>query len=303
MKSLLGIVITLLCFSQFAKADYWSIGSYNVLANATAEKNRLSVVTGLSIEITATTIEGVDTYRLVIEKDDYPKKQRQKIIDAGITPWTISIESIQLTSAEKASQEGAVSGMDYFLVVAGFSQEVQANLALSSFQADGIENLHIEETSIARAPWYRVLHGPFEAPFETVLSEIRGQGVTDAWWVKREPEMVREVEIATEPVRPIAMPEPVVPLVAPAIPSPPTMMRNKQIISDPSPPNPNESYLDYCIKKANALERAVYCQDGSFSGLIVAEKNNSRMDEGPKALANYCAMRASLWERRKYCTD
>ena len=73
-------------------------------------------------------------------------------------------------------------------------------------------------------------------------------------------------------------------------------------------PGPGESYFDYCIKKANALERVVYCKDESFNSLVVAEKTamsagRTDLRSGTKALAEFCVTRASLLEREKYCID
>jgi len=311
MKKLLGAVVAVVCLSSFAETEFWSIGSFNVLANAAAEKNRISGITGLSVQIATFTVGDVSTYRLVIEKDSYPMEQRQKIMDAGITPWTLSTDNQHLSVTEEGSEEIA-DGLDYFLVVGGFRQEILANMLLSRFESDGLDSLQIEEATVASAPWYRVLHGPFDAPFDTVLSNLRARGVADVWWVKREPEMAVEKDVAIEPS--IALKTPMTespPLLASQLVNKSPLVHEISL-SKPklNPPNPSESYFDYCIKKANALERTVYCEDGSFSGLAIAEKNRggrsegkTSMSSGAKALAEFCAMRASQEEREKYCID
>jgi hypothetical protein len=65
-------------------------------------------------------------------------------------------------------------------------------------------------------------------------------------------------------------------------------------------PRPGESYFNYCVSKANQLERAVYCGDGSFNDLVVAER---RIVDRDTALLEFCALRASAAGRRKYCGD
>ncbi len=208
MKKLLGVIIALACLSSFAETEFWSIGSFNVLANAAAEKNRISGITGLSVQIATFTTGDVSTYRLVIEKDRYPMEQRQKIMNVGITPWSLSIDSQHL-----------------------------------------------------------------------------------------EPEIVVEEDVPTEPS---------IALETPMRQSPELSVSKPEL----NPPNPGESYFDYCIKKANAFERTVFCGDGSFSGLVIADKKQSEMSvgktsmsSGTKALAEFCAMRASQEEREKYCVE
>ena len=308
MKNLLGVVITLVCLNSFAEAEYWSIGSFNVLSNAMAEKNRISGITGLSVQVATFAVGDLSTYRLVVEKDLYPMVQREKIMDIGITPWSIAMDSDQLRVMKERSEEISADGMDYFLVVGGFRGKIRANQVLSRFESDGIGNLQIEEATVAAAPWYRVLHGPFDAPFDTVLADLRAYGVSDAWWVKREPEMVKEVDVevdvATEQVSSGSAGQPSIALETPAM-DPPEAPASKHELS---PPKSGESYFDYCVKKANGLERAVYCKDESFGSLVVAEKavlSTARIDmrSGTKALAEFCAARASLREREKYCVD
>ena len=216
MKKLLGVIAVLVCVSSFAETEFWSMGSFNVLANAVAEKNRISGISGLSVQI-ATFSVGDVSYRLVIEKDSYPMEQRQKIMNAGITPWSLSMDSQHLSVTKKVSE--------------------------------------------------------------------------------RVPEMSVEPDVATQPS---------IALETPMRQSPETSVSRPRL----NLPNPDESYFEYCINKANVFERTVFCGDESFSRLVLAENKHSAMSEGKtsmssgsKALAEFCAMRASLWEREEYCID
>lgn len=65
-------------------------------------------------------------------------------------------------------------------------------------------------------------------------------------------------------------------------------------------PRPGEPYFDYCIQKANQLERAVYCSDGSFNDVVVAERG---IVDRETALLKFCALRATTAERQRYCAD
>ena len=308
MKKLFGVLITLVCLNSLADGEYWSIGSFNVQSNATTEKNRISRITGLAVQIADFAVGELSTYRLVVEKDGDPMAQRQKIMDAGITPWSISIDNQQLSVMKEGTEELAADGMDYFLVVGGFGREAPATSAQSRFKSDGITNLRIEEARVASAPWYRILHGPFTAPFDTVLSELRAYGVADAWWVKREPEMEKEadvdMDVEIKPAVSSSVGHPSIALMTPMMDTPETPVSKPKL----HPPGPGESYFDYCIKKANALERVVYCKDESFNSLVVAEKTAMSVERtdlrsGTKALAEFCVTRASLLEREKYCID
>jgi len=56
-----------------------------------------------------------------------------------------------------------------------------------------------------------------------------------------------------------------------------------------------ESYVDYCNRKANQMERAAYCQDSAFDNLSVSERNGMPLGAdavaaGDRALADFCAL-------------
>ena len=95
MKKLFGVLITLVCLNSLADGEYWSIGSFNVQSNATTEKNRISRITGLAVQIADFAVGELSTYRLVVEQDGDPMAQRQKIMDSGITHWSIAIDHQQ----------------------------------------------------------------------------------------------------------------------------------------------------------------------------------------------------------------
>ncbi len=182
MKKLLGVVVALVSLNSSAEAEFWSIGSFNVFANGVVEQNRISELTELPVQIETFTVGDLSIYRLLVEKDGYPLKQQQKIMAAGITPWSL--------------------------------------------------------------------------------------GAVDALWAKRQQEMAMESNITIELANSSSVTE-----------SPETPVSKPKL----SPPNAGESYFDYCIKKANAVERIVYCSDGSFTSRVLAEK--TAMSEAETAMS------------------
>lgn len=126
-----------------------------------------------------------------------------------------------------------------------------------------------------------------------------------AWWLASDIAPKQElVEVAAKaPVRKAPasqMPSAAQPMAmktAKMAPENPVIKKRKVQIKAP---RPGESYFDFCIQKANQLERAVSCADGYFNDLVVAERGIVDRDE---ALLKFCALRATVAERQKYCAD
>jgi hypothetical protein len=305
----IAILVGLQVTAQDQKKEYWSLGSFGELINAISEKNRLTGVTGLPIQV-ATFYDGDRRwYRTVVEKDG-SSSQEKKLIDVGINPWTLPLSADQLAMVDEELEKTEVQmdEREYFLVLAGFRGDFRADRFLGKLSAKGLDDLQIETSSIAGSPWYRVMHGPFNLAQASVSSEIRSRGISDAWWVRRgaDPgekfervpvaEIVPLVAVAAAVIEPVV--EPIVEPVKVAIIEP---------APDPklNPPRAGESYFDYCVEKANETEREVYCQDGFFKGLIMAEKklkdDGSIAGKGLSAITEFCALQASAAEREIYC--
>ncbi len=319
MKKVIFVIAILVGFQVIAqdqKKDYWSLGSFTELINAISEKNRLIDVTGLPIQV-ATFYDGDRRwYRTVVEKDG-SSSQEKKIIDVGINPWTLPLSADQLAmvDVELEKTEARMDDKEYFLVLAGFRADFRADRFIGNLSADGLAELQVETSSIAGAPWYRVMHGPFNLAQASVSDEIRSRGISDAWWVRRgaEPgdsfervpvaEIVPVVAVALAVIEPVI--EPIVEPIKVAVVEPVV----KPVVEEPklNPPKAGESYLDYCVQKANEMEREVYCQDGFFKGLIMAEKKIK--DDGliaggsGNAITEFCAVQASAAEREIFCAN
>ena len=310
MKKVIIVIAILVGFQVIAqdqKKDYWSLGSFKLLINAISEKNRLRDVTGLPVQV-ATFYDGDRRwYRTVVEKDGL-SSQEKKLINVGINPWTLPLSADQLAMVDEELEKTEVQmgEKEYFLVLAGFRGDFRAVRFIDKMSADGLAELQIETSSIAGAPWYRVMHGPFNLAQASVSEEVRVRGITDAWWVRRghEPgekfERVPEAEILPVVAVAAAVIEPVVEPVKVAVIEP---------VPEPklNPPSAGESYFDYCVQKANEMEREVYCQDGFFKGLIMAEKKIK--DDGLmtgkvlSAITEFCAVQATAAQREIYCAN
>ena len=114
ISTLISTLISISAFADSHKTDYWSVGAFSTAENAIVEKARLVGVTGLPVQI-AVFIEGeMALFRLVIQKDSDPAKQKEMLLEAGITPWPIAFDQNQLLEPEAT---GATLGPD--AVVAG----------------------------------------------------------------------------------------------------------------------------------------------------------------------------------------
>ena len=299
----IAILVGLQVTAQDQKKDYWSLGSFKLLINAISEKNRLTDVTGLPIQV-ATFYDGDRRwYRTVVAKDG-SSSQEKKIINVGINPWALPLSADQLAMVDEELEKSEVQmdEKEYFLVLAGFRGDFRADRFLGKLSAQGVDELQVETSSIAGAPWYRVMHGPFNLAQASVSAEIRSRGISDAWWVRRGAEPGDRFERV-----PVAEIVPLVPVVAAVVE--PVKVAVIEPVPEPKldPPKAGDSYLDYCVKKANEMEREVYCQDGFFKGLIMAEKKIK--DDGliaggsGNAITEFCAVQASAAEREIYCAN
>lgn len=318
MKKVIVVLAILVGFqvsAQDQKKNYWSLGSFNELINAISEKNRLTEVTGLPIQV-ATFYDGDRRwYRTVVEKDG-SSAQEKNLINVGINPWTLPLSADQLAMVDEELEKTAaqMDEKEYFLVLAGFRGDFRAVRFIDKLSANGLEELQIETSSIAGAPWYRVMHGPYNIAQASVSEEVRVRGISDAWWVRRgaEPgdkfERVPVAEIVPVVAVAVAVIEPVIePIIEPVVE--PVKVAVIEPVPEPklSPPKAGESYLDYCVNKANEMEREVYCQDGFFKGLIMAEKKirdgGLIAGKGLNAITEFCALQASAAEREIYCAN
>ena len=118
----LGLVISsLISVSAFAdsnEADYWSVGAFSTAENAMIEKARLAGMTDQPIQIAVFAEGEMALFRLVIRKDSDPKKQKEMLLKAGLTPWSIAFDHDRLLDPEAMSVLSD-HNFEYFLVLGG----------------------------------------------------------------------------------------------------------------------------------------------------------------------------------------
>ena len=141
MKKVIIVIAILVGFQVIAqdqKKNYWSLGSFNELINAISAKNRLTNIIGLPVQV-ATFYDGDRRwYRTVVAKDG-SSNQEEKIINAGINPWTLPLSADQLAMVDEELEQTAVQHdeREYFLVLAGFRGDFRAVRFIDKMSADG----------------------------------------------------------------------------------------------------------------------------------------------------------------------
>lgn len=288
------LLVVFAFFANAASTGFWVVGSFDSLASATTEKRRVEGVSGLPVRIGTFNRDNVTSYRLLVEKDSTPELQREKLIDAGVSPWTLTVDSnVMDLSAEDVSN----AKWAQYLVLAGFRNEARAHQFVEQMNSNGISDLMLDEIVLQGTPYFRVLYGPFDTKGNDVREQVRTMGITDAWWVTKaveqpvadsQPEAV--IEIAPKKEQRIMVPEPApTPVPEPAL----------QV----SAPRPGESYFDYCIKRANSAERERYCKDGQFLSAAVRGEQARQGALNQEQYFVFCTTQADAHQRKTHCTD
>lgn len=219
---------------------------------------------------------------------------------AGLSPWTYQMGEEQVGVKTAITDAGR-----FVLVIAGFENTEPARTLVQELSAAGVPNVSVHKGTVSGSDYYRVVQGPHQSNDESARQELVDRDFEDAWWLTSDmAPMQKTVKIAAqEPIKkspPKQKPVTEQPMELKTVkiaPEKPMIQKRKVQIKAP---RPGESYFDYCIQKANQLERAVYCTDGSFNDVAIAERGIVDRDA---ALLKFCALRATEAERQKYCTD
>lgn len=297
-----------------AQAEFWVVGSFESLPGAITEQRRIEGRSGLSVRIGTFNRATQPAYRLLIEKNDRPDRQRQKIRDAGITPWTLKTSASSLDwSADDVSEHDWAQ----YLVLAGFRDEARAGQFVQRLKSEGLSDLGLDEIEMDGTPYFRVLYGPFDMKDKEVLEEVKELGLTDSWWVikdggerprqsksfaSRPDEKPRESKTA-----PSMSDEKPRESTTTASMSDETPMdsspRESQSAMRVSPPGPGESLLDYCMKRANSAERERFCQDGGSMSVAVKAEQARRGHLSDEEYFRFCTSEATADQRKEHCSD
>lgn len=283
------LLVVFVLIANAASTGFWVVGSFESLASATTEKRRLEGVSGLPVRIGTSNRGDVTSYRLLVEKDSAPELQKEKLIDAGVSPWTVSVDSnVMDLSADDVSN----ATWAQYLVLAGFRSEERAHQFVEQMNTNGISDLMLDEIALRGAPYFRVLYGPFDTKGNDVREQVRAMGITDAWWVTK---AVEQQVAATQPEAVIE----IAPREEQRITVPPEPEPALQV----SAPRPGESYFDYCVKRANSAERDRYCKDGQFLSAAVRGEQARQGALNQEQYFVFCTTQADAHQRKTHCTD
>ncbi len=301
MRRLLWVVACLVSTCIVHADEYWAVGSFGNSTNAEAERARIERVTGMSVEVTYD--REAQLYRVLIAKDNDADSQRQFIDDAGLSVWTFHGEGdrgLDQAAMTPANQEGP-----YLLVVAGFQDSVPAQRVADSMMDAGLDGVAVMRTTVDGGTYYRVVLGPHASKDETARRQLMERGYDGVWW------LTVDAAPVPGPVTPVADLTPRITLKVPTVEAESRVARlpAEDVAETPveatmpsgyrlEAPKPGQTYLDYCVAQANQLERAVYCSEGSFNDLVVADR---RIVDRVSALLEFCALRATATEREVYC--
>ncbi len=296
MNRIVGMLMSILCFHVLAderKVAYWVVGSFSTLERASIEQSRVQEVSGQPVLVAQ--FDGGALYRLLVKKDSGGVEQKNAILSAGIEPWTLRIAEDELDVVSSSGTTDANSR--YSVVLAAFRNESAAETEKERLENLGMGDLSILKTSVSGESWFRILSGSFNAPAASVMSDIRAAGFPDAWWLRHQTDTGKAPVVASM----VSPEEPEVPL-EPAEQPPAAAEKVVGLRA----PRAGESYFDYCVGRANALERSMYCRNGSFRRLASAHGRISAeeaREAGGKILYEFCALYATAEEREEYCMN
>ncbi len=299
------VLVGIIALSSPVFADYWAIGAFKMKANAERERDRIARETGLPI-VVVQTIDGSDVYRVVLEQDKKPGAQKMALIDAGLSPWPVSMNEVTEVVRSEGSMSNETTG--HLLVLGSFPNELSAVNLSETLASKGVDMLGIASADVSGRTYYRVVHGPFMDK-SMVLTDFSQLGIDGAWWLTSSGAVSGNAMLAqdnssqnktsknmdandagyqsqsqsqNETNEAAAAEE---------------MAEAARMIS---PPNADESYVDYCLGRANAEERVIYCRNGVFNRIAKARR---QMSESRAETLEYCLLHATGAERREKCKD
>ncbi len=203
---------------------------------------------------------------------------------------TLFFSLATVVNAKEMNESEMRDVVDYYLIIGSFRSKNRADKALAMFARRSVDKLAIQKAEAFGEAWHRVAHGPYDTVSNSLKDEFVAIGVHDAWWLQKIRTMTVTLVVTEEPTTPRAVEE-------------------KQITR----PRAGDSYISYCVQKANAPERAIYCSDSDFNTLGELEKNSATLAEvqqglgdSPeelRALAGFCLLKATASQRATHCSQ
>ena len=255
VTTILVCLSTLLISLSASAEELWVIGSFSKQANAEKERNRVSADTGLEVGVN----ESGGYYRVVIPKSAASKSEVEGF---GFMPWSHAGDLMDLSTSTSATMVN-----NQYRVLASLIDSAGAELLLEKLTELGARDVAVIPVEVQGVVYHRLVQGPFTSRSDATQS-FPELGLPEPWWWEvretgtavastttrpqraQAPAMNEKVE-EEETVETVEMKEEV------------AMVEPEPVITI-TPPGPNDSYVDYCLKWANKAERAIFCENGMF---------------------------------------
>ena len=259
LPRLAAILCFLTCQPVFAEV-HWVLGSFEEAGNAFRERERVIATYSLPAAVSQSDYR----FRVVVPGSEVTS--RAALEDLGFSPWqTSEINLIDPPPAE------TMPTTEYYRVLASFVDEPSARLLADRLRADDMTSISIRSARVRDLTFFRVLQGPYGEK-TTAAAGLDKYGLGESWWLAigaiqddqgsgsaattDEVQSSAATAASNEASEPVAVAEPA--------------MADEPVYSI-SPPRPGESHLDYCLKRANSMERAIFCQNSLFNRIGLAQ--------------------------------
>jgi hypothetical protein len=260
----------LMAVSFSAQADYWSLASFS------NEGNGMKGLARIKDNIpNAVLAASGDRYRVVVEKSADAASQKMQLETDGYWPWTVYASQINQIMTDTSTR----ISVEHYLVAGSFTNERGAQTFMRSLQSDGRNDVEIQMGAVGDAMHYRVVQGPYEER-SLADTDLRAYGIDRPWWLTVTKEsLVAESMMDSEGA-------PMEETLSVEV----EMDVEKEPVYSITPPSSDESYVMYCLHKANPEERALYCKNDDFNRIATAEAESSGFSS--KAALMACALRS-----------
>jgi len=179
--------------------------------------------------------------------------------------------------------------LENYWVLASYSKEDNARTALTNMSLLAGEQLQIATFDRQGDRWYRIVQ---KQQGDRISKKQKFERLGMHPWTAS---MIGDRVVASSSAAAIT-----VPFAA----DPEVLASRKTPVPQPaaiiSPPEPGQSYTSYCVQKANAAERRLFCVDNKFKAAMLQETRLESMTTNE--FIQFCVTEASAQERSMYCS-
>ena len=256
-------------------ADYWSLASFS------SEENGMKGLARLSDSVPGAVLaESGGRYRVLVEKSASPDAQKSALETEGYWPWTVYAADVDRV----LTHTGNRLTTRHYLVAGSFTNERSAQTFMKKLQSDGRDSAEIQMAEVAGAIHYRVTLGPYDSR-SMADTDFSAYGIDSPWWMT-----VTVESMVAEQIRDDAADDEPAYVAEETVSVAVDMDVEEEPVYTITPPAANESYVDYCLRKANAMERSIYCKNDDFNRIAAAEVQAA--GDSDKASLLNCALQS-----------